>query len=145
MITPDGEFIPVAKDVGHNTVFAEYINKYLGSNPPIVFNSNEAMIALVEINHIIYYGLRMRDVADIYDKNRNTEGSGFLILPKDYEETMTPEQKESTKILLDSNKSIFGNREKMKVEIHETVYGEEIEKEEFSLFLESQKEENKKI
>lgn len=139
-ITPDGNFIPVAKNEDHNIVFSNYINKYLDKKVAEVYQSTESMLALVQINHIVYYGLRMSDLGTIYNNGGNIEGLGLLILPENYQETMSKEQRESVKILLDSNKSIFGGREKMKVEIHETVYGEEIDEEEFKTFLESSQE-----
>ena len=143
VITPNGNFIPVGKNEDHNIVFSDYINKYLDKKIVEIYQSTESMLALVKINHIVYYGLRMNDLGTIYNNGGNIEGLGLLILPENYQETMTEEQKESVKVLLDSNTSIFSNREKMKVEIHETVYGEEINKEEFQNFLESSQERKK--
>lgn len=140
IITPDGEFILVPKGEGHNAIFADYVNKYLDNETPTVFNSNEAMIALGKINHVVYYGLRMRDVVEIYNKGGDEQGVAILILPENYQESMSEKQKESIKILLDSNKSIFGNKEKMFIRVRETVYGSDLDKEEFKLFLESKDE-----
>lgn len=144
IITPDGEFIPVPKGVGHNTIFSDYVNKYLDNKTPTVFNSNEAMIALGTINHVVYYGLRMRDVVDIYNKGGNEQGVAILLLQENYQETMSDRQKEAIKILLASNKSIFGNNEKMFIRVRETIYGSDLNKEEFNLFLEDKEEENKR-
>lgn len=134
VITPDGEFILVSKGIEHGAIFSDYINAYLDSQTKIAAN-NDAMIALTEINHIVYYGLRMRDVVDIYNKGGNEEGVGIIILPENYQEVMSDSQKESLKILLASNKSLFGNYEKMFIRVRETVYGSDLSMEEFKEFL----------
>lgn len=115
-------------------IFSDYINAYLDNQTKIAAN-NDAMIALIKINHIVYYGLRMRDVVDIYNKGGNEEGVGMIILPENYQEVMSDSQKASLKILLDSNKSLFGNREKMFIRVRETVNGSDLEIEEFKKFL----------
>ncbi len=140
IITPDGDFILVPKDIEHSKIFSEYINKYLVNKTNTTYESNEAMIALIKVNHVVYYGLRMRDIVNLYDKNGNQDGVGLLILPENYKEILTKEQKKSINILLESNKSIFGNREKMYIRIRETLSGTDVEKEEFNLFLESMEE-----
>lgn len=146
IITPDGEFIPIYNGVDHNVVFSDYFNKYLANKTPILNESTEAMMELVKINHIVYYGLREVELASIYnDGNIDKEGIGYLLLPINYQEILTKSQKESIQLLLSSNKSIFGNYEKMHIRIRETVYGGDLDKEEFKLFLESEKEQNKRI
>lgn len=144
IITPDGDFILVPKGVDHSKIFSDYLNKYLDNKADTIYESNEAMMALVKINHVVYYGLRMRDVVNIYNKGGNQDGVGMLILPENYKEILSTEQKKGIEILLDSNKSVFGNSEKMFLKIRETVSGVDLEKENFNLFLKNTEEQNER-
>ena len=108
---------------------------------PVLHESTEAMLDLVKINHFVYYGLREAELATIYnDGNVDQEGVGYLLLPLHYQEVLTEEQKEAIQVLLASNKSLFGDYEKMHIRVRETVYGSDLDKEEFKLFLESKDE-----
>lgn len=145
VITPGGEFIPIYNGEDHNVVFSDYFNKYLNNKIPILHESTEAMMDLLKINHVVYYGLREAELATIYnDGNVDQEGVGYLLLPNCYQDILTKEQKEAIKILLATNKSLFGNYEKMHIRVRETIYGNDLDKEEFNLFLEGKEEENKR-
>ncbi len=141
VITPSGEFIPIYNGEDHNVVFSDYFNKYFANDVPVLHESSEAMVELVKINHIVYYGLREAELANIYNNgNVDQEGVGYLILPTNYKEIITEEQKKALKVLLVSNKSLFGNYDKMHIRVRETVYGTDLDKEDFELFLESENE-----
>ncbi len=138
IITPEGDFIPVNDDEYHKDVFTNYLNKYLENNPLASYSSNEALNALIKINHIVYYGIKPQVINNVYEnRGGNTGGFGLLILPKNYLDVMTNEQRKSTKVLLDSNKSIFGNSEKILLEIYEQKEENKLNKKEFINFLES--------
>ncbi len=140
IITPGGEIIAVPKGEDHNTVFSNYINKYLVNKIQKIYQSTEGALVLSKINHVVYYGIRMNDLGNIYNNGGSTEGLGLLILPENYLENITNFQKEAIKLLLATNKSIFGNREKIKIEIHEGFHEDELNIENFKLFLNSEKE-----
>lgn len=141
VITPDGEFIPIYNGEDHNVVFSDYFNKYLDNKIPVLHESTEAMVDLVKINHIVYYGLREAELATIYnDGNVDQEGVGYLLLPIHFQEVLTEEQKEAIKVLLATNKSLFGDYEKMHIRVRETINGSDLDKEDFKLFLENKEE-----
>ncbi len=136
IITLEGEFIPVKDNEYHKDVFSNYLNKYLENNPLINYNSNEAMQALVNINHIVYYGIKPQVINNIYEnRGGNTGGFGILIVPENYLGVITSDQIKSIKILLDSNKSIFGNSEKILLEIYEKSEENKLDKDKFNNFL----------
>lgn len=115
IITPSGEFIPVKDDEDHSTVFSDYLSKYLEKY--INLQTIEAAIMLGENNHIVYMGIKTSDMRDVNRRNGTCEGFGILIFPKNIR-GITPEQKESCGLLIASNKSIFGNREKIPMQYH---------------------------
>lgn len=133
-ITPDGEFIPVKDSEDHRDIYSVYLDHYLGDenrylvneileipkdvNVKLSLESMEAMTVLTKLNHIVYFGVKISDVKTILN-NGNNDGFGVLILPDNYESSLTEEQKQSLLDLLATNRSIFGGGKKIEVQIHQ--------------------------
>ncbi len=135
-INLEGDFIPVKDDEDHSAVFSDYINAYLGEKNrnkigevfdipnngiiPTTLLSLEAGKMLVALNHVVYYGVRPADVKDIY-QNGTAAGYCLLVFPDDFKESLTEEQRNAILALLETNRSVFGNREK--VDIQFNIFG----------------------
>lgn len=115
IITPDGYFIPVKDSDDHSTIFSEYLTKYLEKR--INLNTIEATIMLTKNNHIVYMGIKMSDMKDVYAHNGTCEGFGILIFPNDIN-SLSKEQKEACSSLIAINRRVFGNGEKIPMQYH---------------------------
>lgn len=109
IITPNGEFIPVKDGDDHSTVFSEYLTYYLDRN--INLETMEAITLLVQYKHIVYMGIKLRDMKEIYTANAICEGLGLLIFPENIENSISEDQKKSCLALIASNKKRIGTGE----------------------------------
>lgn len=110
IITPDGEFVTIERDEKHVVVFNRYINEYLGSSRDRIVASYlgvsedsedietldfySAYGLLINLGHVIYSGLGVS----------NDSKSVNIILPIDYESSLTKEQRNSCVMFLLSGK-----------------------------------------
>lgn len=153
-INLEGEFISVKDGEDHSTVFSDYINAYLGEKNrnkiaetfdipnngiiPTTLLSLEAGKMLVTLNHVVYYGVRPADVKDIY-QNGTAAGYCLLVFPDDFRESLTEEQRNAVLSLLETNHSVFGNREKVDIQFHTFSSSDSLDKEEVLSSLKSNK------
>ncbi len=114
IITPDGEFIDVRDEEDHASVFSNYIRSYLDDTSRSDEDTIHALISLTKLNHIAYMGIKMKDKKAEQSDNK---GYGVMVVP-DNMSSLTEEQKRACLILRDKNKSIFGNRKIMDIEIY---------------------------
>lgn len=118
IITPDGEFIPVTDKENHGDIFSKYLTKYLNSSEELNLEALEACRELLKLNHIVYIGIRGRNMKIVYTNGGGrSRDFGMFLLPENYQQNLTKEQKASSLTLLNTNKSIFGNRPIMDINI----------------------------
>ena len=110
IITPEGNFIPVKDSDDHSTIFSEYLSKYLEKK--INLETMKAIIMLTQNNHIVYMGIKLSDMKDIYKQNGTSEGFGIIIFPSDIN-NLNNNQKQSCIELILSNKRIFVSNKKL--------------------------------
>lgn len=117
IITPSGEFIEVKDDDSHAEVFSYYLDSYLCRKGHKYYDTLEAAKHLTSVNHIVYLGLK---AAEMKDMTTNLTGVGFgvFLLPDGYENTITSEQCEACLTLIKTNKSLFGNYEKIELQFN---------------------------
>ncbi|MCI8575691.1 MAG: hypothetical protein HFI09_04395 [Bacilli bacterium] len=134
IIRPDGLIVIVPDSSDHADISSQYIYQYLETEYKY-FQSTEAIQILTKepFNCVVYNGVKVQDSKEIYGKeNRycssNAQGYGILFLPLETE--MSEEQKEICQKLLASNKSLFGNYDKIDLTIG-LITGEEIDRLEF--------------
>ena len=111
IITPRGEVIVVDEDDEHCNVFSAYINVYLEQNSPKIYDTGTAIKILCESGCCVYSGIRYREY--IAGKTENFDNEAIsLSFPQDID-AITSVQKEACKKIIDSNKSVLGDREKI--------------------------------
>lgn len=138
IITPAGDFIEVKDSDSHNIIFLNYLNKYLNTKLSSKLDVLEASKELTNLNHIVYLGIKTEDIKQTYS-NKNSPGGGFaiFILPNAYESTITSEQKESCLQLISTNKSLFGNYNKIEFQVYKIDEEDEIDLNNFMTILEN--------
>lgn len=111
IITPSGEIIIVDEKDEHCNVFSAYINMYLEEKESSkTYDTSTAMKILCNIGCCVYSGIRYHEY--ISSKTETFDNEAItLAFPQQIEE-ITPIQKEICKKLIESNKSVLGNREK---------------------------------
>lgn len=135
IITPDGHFVNVKDHEDHGDIFSQYLSKYLEEY--ISLQSMEAATRLTELDHIVYYGIKVNDMKYIYGNQRSsTSGFGVLIFPNDLTH-VSVEQKKACIDLIETNKSIFGYGERIELKFHQIIQEKEIKKETILKFLEN--------
>lgn len=132
IIRPDGKCVVIPDGCDHADISSNYIQKYLEKSY-IFYQSTEAIQVLTNepFNCVVYNGLRPQDIKSIYAPKISqsyTEGYGIIFLPINTE--MTLEQKLACNELINSNKSIFGEGEKLPLTFG-YITGQEISREEF--------------
>lgn len=126
-ITPKGEFVNVLDDEDHSNVFSNYLRDYLEKPDREEEDSLHAMISLTKLHHVAYSGIKLGD--NIREGNVN-QGYALLVFPDDLS-VLTDEQKESCLEFFGTNKSLFGNRKKVELQIH-NFKGEQFTEEELT-------------
>lgn len=122
IITNDGFCIRVENDMDHCIVFSEFLNKYLNENENRYYQSTEAASKIAKLGHIAYFGIRPSDMKG--DLRSDNKGFGVFFLP-DPIDNLTDKQKETLKVLIDTNySSLFGN-EKLSLTFGNGVTGKE--------------------
>lgn len=110
IITPRGEVIVVDEADEHCNVFSAYINEYLEQKEIKMYDTATALKILCELGCCVYSGIRYKEY--ISSKTGNYDDDALtLAFPKEIEE-ITSTQKEICKRIIESNKSLLGNREK---------------------------------
>lgn len=127
IITPDGKFINIADKESHEDIFNVYLNKYLCNNIYINYELFKAISELTEYNHTIYFGIKTSDINNIYSQNGNNNGFGVFIFPRKIE-LLTNASKKACIKLISTNKSIFGNYEKIELHFNKMDSTDSIEK-----------------
>ena len=112
IITPRGEIIIVDEKDEHCNVFSDYINIYFEEYESVkMYDTLTAMKILCSLGCCIYSGIRYHEY--ISGKTENFDNEALtLAFPQDIEE-ITQIQKEICKKIIESNKSVLGNREKI--------------------------------
>lgn len=119
-ITPNGEFVNVLDNEDHSDIFTNYLRAYLEAPTRAAEDSIHALITLTKLNHVAYSGIKLGDNI----KNSTIEqGYALLVLPNDIS-VLTIQQKESLLAFFKTNKSIFGNYNKVELQIHDFDGGE---------------------
>lgn len=113
IITPLGEIIVVEDNQEHKDVFSSYINDYFELESANVYETYLATKLLCELGCIVYAGVRLDYIKNKLGGLDNTMAS--LTFPSKLEE-ITEVQKEICQHLLDSNRSLFGNGEKIAIQ-----------------------------
>ncbi len=121
IIRPDGLCVVVPDNSDHADISSQYIYQFLEIDYKY-YQSTEAIQILTKepFNCVVYNGVKAQDSKEIYGKNNkygssNSSGYGIIFLPLEHE--MTNDQKEICQKLLSSNKSLFGNHEKLDLTI----------------------------
>ena len=129
IIRPDGLCVEVPDNSDHADISSQYIYRYLEIEYKY-YQSTEAIRILTKepFNCVVYNGVKAQDSKEIYGKGNNygssnANGYGIIFLPLNAE--MSTDQKEMCQKLLSSNKSLFGNHEKIDLTIG-FITGEQI-------------------
>lgn len=125
IITPHGEIILVEEDEEHCNVFSEYINSYLENNSKKIYDTFAATKILCDLGCCVYAGIRYKEY--ILSKSEETLEIASLTFPNSFD-ILTSEQKNICKRLIDSNKSLLGDREKIYIQygsFPDNVYSKE--------------------
>lgn len=112
IILPTGQIIEVKDADKHVEVFSNYLKKYLNREIPRTLEQIDLVKMLLEINCIVYLGIKSSYIR----KTMTSDGLGTVILPENYEDNITEEQKEVCLKFLESNKSIFGDYDKLELQ-----------------------------
>lgn len=142
IITPSGEFIEVKDDENHAEVFSYYLDSYLCRKEHKYYDTLEAAKHLTIANHIVYLGLKTEEIKDMSD-NLTGVGYGIFLLPDDYENTITFEQSEACLTLIKTNKSLFGNYEKLELQFNKLDGSASVDRDDFMSVLEICSKKNK--
>ena len=108
IITKDGSFLCVGHN-DHSDIFSTYLANYL-EKPGYFKQTTDAAKEICELGNVTYFGVRLGD--KVKDTSM-TSGHGVLVLPTE----LTENQEEAVVNLLKTNKSIFGDRKKMSIQI----------------------------
>lgn len=154
IITPEGEFILVKDNENHSDIFTDYIYKYLGEENLHVINEIleipsdiersssldvlECSKILLSLGNIIYFGLKPEDAISACKQGGNV-GYCIITLPDNYKEIITPLQREAILDLMATNRSIFGNYEKVSLHVYKFSDEDEMDIVEFTETLKSDK------
>lgn len=98
----------------HSSIFSAYLRAYLEDSNRLEKDSLHAMIHLAKLNHIVYSGIKLGD--NVVEGNLN-QGYALLLFP-DNLSILTDEQKKSCLDFFSTNKSIFSDRKKVELQIH---------------------------
>ena len=115
IITPSGDFVNVLDNEDHSDVFSCYLGLYLENPQRQAEDTIHALRSLTKLNHICYTGIKL---GDNYIEGNNEKGYALLVLPSDIS-GLTLEQKKSCLDFFRTNKSIFGNYEKVELQIRD--------------------------
>lgn len=110
IITPRGEIIVVDESAEHCNVFSAYINEYLEQQDLKIYDTGTAIKILCELGCCVYSRIRYKEYISSRTGNLDDEAL-TLAFPKEIEE-ITLNQKEICKKIIESNKSLLGDREK---------------------------------
>jgi len=132
IIRPDGSSIIIPDNMDHADVSSTYIYQYLEKDYQY-YQATEAIQILTSepFDCVVYNGVKQKDAQGIYNQNLAISGFGILFLPK---KIMTDEQKQACQTLLSSNKSLFGNREKIDLTIG-YIDGTEVSRSDFEQMI----------
>lgn len=140
IIRPDGLCVMIPDNLDHADISSQYIYKYLETEYKY-YQSTEAIQILTKepFNCVVYNGVKAQDSKEIYGRGNNygssnASGYGIIFLPQETE--MSEDQKEVCQRLLDSNKSLFGNHEKIELTIG-LITGEQISRIDFEQRIKS--------
>lgn len=129
IITPDGCCIIIPDGKDHEDIYSTYLYQYLETDYQF-YQATEGIQVLTKepCSCVVYNGIRPTDLKQVYQENTNAVGYGIFFLPMT--NNLTKEQKIACQKLLDSNRSIFGNREKLNLSFG-SINGNEISRKEF--------------
>lgn len=127
IITPEGKFVDIQDSEDHSTIFTNYLQKYLEDEKHGYVDTITGARELTELGHIVYLGVRQRDVQEIYATNREIDNKSMalLVFPSDPDK-ITPEQARSCLHLISTNKSFFGDYERININFHDFAVPEDI-------------------
>ncbi len=117
IITPTGEFVDIKNEEDHSSIFTDYLRKYPEDDGFAYMDTYRGARRLAELNHIIYLGVKTEDVHDLLTATNRTTDIGMIILPSDFED-ISPIQAQSCLDLIQTNKSLFGNYEKINLSFY---------------------------
>lgn len=111
IITPRKEIIVIDETEEHCNVFSTYINIYLEKDLSQIYDISTAIRILCELGCCVYSGIRYREYVDRKSENYNDDAI-TLFFPENIK-NITSYQKEVCKKIINSNKSLLGDREKI--------------------------------
>ena len=127
LIDKDGDFIPVLQE-DHSSFLSEMFQKFT-DNEFEYMDNKKAIRQFMGLDFIVYLGMRVSDV--ISSNCGNTmEGFGIVFIPDEIS-SLTQAQRNACRLLLQTNKSSFGNYNKISLQIAKGRSFEEITEEEF--------------
>lgn len=118
IITPEGCFIPISDKESHADVFSRFLSKYLDQN--IRLESINAAVKLTNLGFIVYFGIKPTDMKSVINNNFSRTGFGIMMLPSDISD-IPKSQKDAVIDLINSNKSLFGDRKILDIEYYSFI------------------------
>ena len=116
IITSDGKFVDVKDAENHSDIFTSYLRKFLEDDSHNIVDTLIGSKELTLLNHIVHRGIKESDVKESYG-NGSSADNVVLLFPSNSED-ITKEAAESCLHLISTNKSIFGNYEKVHINYH---------------------------
>lgn len=116
-IAPDGQFIDVLDEEDHSNIFSDFLYRYLDSPKKEVLDTLESSRKLTELGFVVYLGIKTTDMKEVAKNYGSLDGYSILFLPEDYE-NLPDIQKDSCDALMKTNRSLFGNYERVNVSFH---------------------------
>ena len=118
IITKDGKFIDVKDAENHSDIFTSYLRKYLEDDNHNIVDTLIGSKELTSLNHIVYLVVKESDIKESYGLGSGTSADDVVLLFPSNSEEITKEAAESCLHLISTNKSIFGNYEKVHINYH---------------------------
>lgn len=130
IITPNGEFVDIKDNENHEDIFSKYINNYLENTISVKYSLFRAIQILLSYNHIIYYGIKETNLKNLYSNLGEGNGYAYMFLPDSLDD-LENDQKECCTKLLSTNRSLFGNYDKINLKIEQFNKEKNLTAEEF--------------
>lgn len=121
IITPEGACVEIEEGYDHTSKISDYLNFYLENKTPHYYELFEGIQMLTSFSHILFYGIRLGDIASQESSFNGINGCCYVFLPSDLS-LVTSEAKEVLRILEASNHSIFRPND-VKVPLYYNAFG----------------------
>lgn len=116
IISPDGKIVLIGDCEDHDIVMSNYISVLLNQEYRY-FDISKCIILLNQLHHVVYIGMKMKDMSIVYNKGVGTFDSGFGVFSiPDKIENISNIQLQICKNIIQSNQSLWGNCEKISLQ-----------------------------